>query len=95
RAWVLCQDEFSKSLILPFVFLCFTLLSVLVTIGLRIAITVISISQHVVITHRGLARALDYCQGTNLVLSLLTNVFRRRLHPVNIQFTVCIYWYSF
>ncbi|KAK0461718.1 uncharacterized protein EV420DRAFT_1526815 [Desarmillaria tabescens] len=76
RAWVLCQDGYSKSLILPMVFLCLTLLSVMVTIGLRIAITVISVSQHIVIAHRGLARAIDYyCQVTNLVLSLLTNIF--------------------
>ncbi len=49
--------------------------SVLGTIGLRAAITAISVSQHIVIEHRGLARVLDYCQVTNLVLSLLTNIF--------------------
>ncbi|KAK0491421.1 hypothetical protein IW261DRAFT_1437574 [Armillaria novae-zelandiae] len=75
RAWVLCHDEYSKSLILPLVFLCLTFLSVLGTIGLRAAITAIDINQHIDIAHRGLAHVLDYCQVTNLVLSLLTNVF--------------------
>ncbi|KAK0190543.1 hypothetical protein F5146DRAFT_558095 [Armillaria mellea] len=75
RAWVLCHDEYNKSLILPLVFLCLTFLSVLGTIGLRIAITVIDVSQHIDIARIGLAHVLDYCQVTNLVLSLLTNVF--------------------
>ncbi|PBK66936.1 hypothetical protein ARMSODRAFT_938665 [Armillaria solidipes] len=75
RAWVLCQDGYSKSLILPLMFLCMTLSSVMVTIGLRVAITVIRVRQHIVIAHRGISRALDYFQVANLVLSLLTNIF--------------------
>ncbi|KAK0499654.1 hypothetical protein EDD18DRAFT_1329813 [Armillaria luteobubalina] len=76
RAWVLCHDEYRKSLILPFVFLCLTFLSVLGTIGLRAAITAIDVDRHIDIAHgRGLAHVLDYCQVTNLVLSLLTNIF--------------------
>ncbi|PBL02978.1 hypothetical protein ARMGADRAFT_955675 [Armillaria gallica] len=75
RAWVICQNEYRKSLILPLVFLCLTFLSVLVTIGLRIAETVLDDTQHIVIAHRGIDRALDGLQVANLVLSLLTNIF--------------------
>ncbi|KAK0444378.1 hypothetical protein EV421DRAFT_1800763, partial [Armillaria borealis] len=75
RAWVICQDEYSKSLILPLVFLCLTFLSVLVTIGLRVAETILDDTQHVVIAHKGIDRALDSFQVANLVLSLLTNIF--------------------
>ncbi|KAK0491422.1 hypothetical protein IW261DRAFT_1413728 [Armillaria novae-zelandiae] len=74
RAWVLCQDGYSKSLIIPLMFLCLTLLSVLATIGLRIAIAVLSDTQHAVIEHRGISLVLDYEQVANLVLSLLTNI---------------------
>ncbi|KAK0476166.1 hypothetical protein IW261DRAFT_1492322 [Armillaria novae-zelandiae] len=75
RAWVLCRDEYSKSLILPLVFLCLALLCVLVTIVLRITITAITINGHIVAVHSSSSRALDYLQVSNVVLSLLTNIF--------------------
>ncbi|PBL02981.1 hypothetical protein ARMGADRAFT_1024102 [Armillaria gallica] len=75
RAWVICRNEYRKSLILPLVFLCLTFLSVLVTIGLRVAITILNDTQQIVIAHRGIDRALDGLQVANLVLSLLTNIF--------------------
>ncbi len=49
--------------------------SVLVTIGLRVAETILDDTQHIVIAHRGIDRALDGLQVANLVLSLLTNIF--------------------
>ncbi len=93
RAWVLCQDGYSKSLIIPLMFLCLTFceflffnasagflltvsmttVSVLATIGLRVAITVLNDTQHTVIVDKG-ALVLDYLQVANLVLSLLTNI---------------------
>ncbi|KAK0189543.1 hypothetical protein F5146DRAFT_629836 [Armillaria mellea] len=75
RAWVLCRDEYSKSLILPLIFLCLTLLSVLVTIGLRVTLTALTINGHTISAHSSSSRALDYYQVANVVLSLLTNVF--------------------
>ncbi|KAK0209242.1 hypothetical protein DFS33DRAFT_519543 [Desarmillaria ectypa] len=54
RAWVLCRDEYSKSLILPLVFLCLTL---------------------VCFDHNRTAHRNNCYFLTNLVLSLLTNVF--------------------
>ncbi|SJL02427.1 uncharacterized protein ARMOST_05754 [Armillaria ostoyae] len=54
-------------------FLCLTLLSVLATIGLRVAITVLNDTQHTVIVDKG-ALVLDYLQVANLVMSLLTNI---------------------
>ncbi|SJL02425.1 uncharacterized protein ARMOST_05752 [Armillaria ostoyae] len=95
RAWVICQDGYRRSLILPLGFLCLTLsefwffyapagfllmvgmtiVSVLVTIGLRVAITVLNNTQQIVVVHRGIALVLDYLQVANLVLSLLTNIF--------------------
>ncbi|PBK66931.1 hypothetical protein ARMSODRAFT_959602 [Armillaria solidipes] len=75
RAWVICQDGYRRSLILPLGFLCLTLMSVLVTIGLRVAITVLNNTQQIVVVHRGIALVLDYLQVANLVLSLLTNIF--------------------
>ncbi|KAK0230367.1 hypothetical protein IW262DRAFT_397172 [Armillaria fumosa] len=75
RAWVICRVDYSKSLILPLVFLCLTFLSVLTTIGLRVAITILVNTQHVVIPHKGIDRGLDCLQVANLVLSLLTNIF--------------------
>ncbi|KAK0499653.1 hypothetical protein EDD18DRAFT_1349847 [Armillaria luteobubalina] len=74
RAWVLCRDGYSKSLIIPLMLLCLTLLSVLATISLRIAIVVLEDTQHTVIEHRGISLVLDYEQVANLVLSLLTNI---------------------
>ncbi|KAK0465908.1 uncharacterized protein EV420DRAFT_1508721 [Desarmillaria tabescens] len=50
RAWVLCRDEYSKSLILPLVFLCLTLSSLLATIGLRVTIIVVPDIQHTIMT---------------------------------------------
>ncbi|KAK0243211.1 hypothetical protein EDD85DRAFT_761205 [Armillaria nabsnona] len=73
RAWVLCQDGYSKSLIIPLMFLCLTLLSVLATIGLRIAMAVLNDTQHTVIADKG-DLVLDYLQVANLVMSLLTNI---------------------
>ncbi|PBL02983.1 hypothetical protein ARMGADRAFT_1058229 [Armillaria gallica] len=73
RAWVLCQDGYSKSLIIPLMFLCLTLLSILATIGLRVAITVLNDTQHTVIVDKG-GLVLDYLQVANLVMSLLTNI---------------------
>ncbi|KAK0190541.1 hypothetical protein F5146DRAFT_1044688 [Armillaria mellea] len=73
RAWVICRDEYSKSLIFPLVFLCLTFLSVSLTIGMRVAITILDDTQHIVIAHRGIDRGLDCLQVANLVLSLLTN----------------------
>ncbi|KAK0465886.1 uncharacterized protein EV420DRAFT_799027 [Desarmillaria tabescens] len=75
RAWVICRDEYSKFLILPLVFLCLTLLSVFVTIGLRVTITTMSVSRHIVMDHTALTHALNYSQIINLALSLLTNIF--------------------
>ncbi|KAK0243186.1 hypothetical protein EDD85DRAFT_900395 [Armillaria nabsnona] len=75
RAWVICQDEYSKMLILPLAFLCLTFLSVLITIGLRVAETVLYDTQQIFIAHRGIDFALDGLQVADVVLSLLTNIF--------------------
>ncbi|KAK0465917.1 uncharacterized protein EV420DRAFT_1508783 [Desarmillaria tabescens] len=75
RAWVICRDWYSKILILPLVFLCLTLLSVFVTIGLRITISTMSVSRHTVMDHTPLTHALNCSQIINLALSLLTNIF--------------------
>ncbi|KAK0444380.1 hypothetical protein EV421DRAFT_2018673, partial [Armillaria borealis] len=61
RAWVICQDGYRRSLILPLGFLCLTLSGFLL--------------MEIVMVHRGIALVLDYLQVANLVLSLLTNIF--------------------
>ncbi|KAK0491423.1 hypothetical protein IW261DRAFT_1602125 [Armillaria novae-zelandiae] len=75
RAWVICRVDYGKSLILPLVFLSLTFLSVLITIGLRIAMTILADTHHAFIPHKGIDRGLDCLQVANLVLSLLTNIF--------------------
>ncbi|KAK0243181.1 hypothetical protein EDD85DRAFT_762738 [Armillaria nabsnona] len=74
RAWVLCNQEYRKALMVPILFLCCTALSAVVTIGIRISITVISVSQHIVVTGNALARSLNYAQVLCLALTLLTNL---------------------
>ncbi|KAK0190548.1 hypothetical protein F5146DRAFT_929228 [Armillaria mellea] len=73
RAWILCQ-EYRKALMVPIAFLSCTALSAVVTIGIRISIMVISVSQHKVVTGNALARSLDYAQVLCLALTLLTNL---------------------
>ncbi|KAG7447540.1 uncharacterized protein BT62DRAFT_918826 [Guyanagaster necrorhizus] len=74
RAWVLCKQEYPKALMVPIVLLCCTTLSAVVMIGIRIAITVISVSQHIVVTGNALAHSLDVSQVLCSVLTLLTNL---------------------
>ncbi|KAK0461723.1 uncharacterized protein EV420DRAFT_125027 [Desarmillaria tabescens] len=74
RAWILCRQEYRKALMMPIILLCCTALSAVVTIGIRISITVISVSQNIVVTGNALARSLDYAQVLCLALTLLTNL---------------------
>lgn len=50
------------------------IVSAVVTIGIRMSITVISVSQHIVVTGNALARSLNYAQVLCLALTLLTNL---------------------
>ncbi len=49
--------------------------SVLITIGLRVAETVLYDTQRIFIAHRSVDFALDSLQVADVVLSLLTNIF--------------------
>ncbi|PSR77964.1 hypothetical protein PHLCEN_2v7622 [Hermanssonia centrifuga] len=70
RAWALCKTEYRKVLFIPVVLLCLTALSVFTTIGLRIA----SFLTPGGFSFKPVLHAIDICQVSNLVWSLLTNI---------------------
>ncbi|KAL5526600.1 hypothetical protein ACEPAF_8324 [Sanghuangporus sanghuang] len=66
RASVLCKDGSKVILTIPIFFLVCTSMSVFATIGIRVTMS---------ISGRNLNHIIDISQMTNLVLSLLTNIF--------------------
>ncbi|KAL5485978.1 hypothetical protein ACEPAI_7022 [Sanghuangporus weigelae] len=66
RAWILCKDGSKAILTIPMFFLVCTSMSILATIGIRVTMAV---------SGRNLNHIIDISQMTNLVLSLLTNIF--------------------
>ncbi|THG95345.1 hypothetical protein EW026_g6290 [Hermanssonia centrifuga] len=68
RAWALCRVNYKKTLLAPVFFLLMTIMSISVTIGLRIASFFTPAEFHPIIT------GINICQASNLVCSLLTNV---------------------
>ncbi|KAJ3546295.1 hypothetical protein NM688_g5530 [Phlebia brevispora] len=72
RAWVLCQVEYMKMLIIPSFFLALTFVSICATIGIRIATFFTAAGPGASDAHP-LIKAINICQVSNLVWTLLTN----------------------
>jgi len=71
---VLCKDDYAKVLIIPFVLLALTSISVTGTIGIRCAIIAEEIIKHTPIETGKLVDAINHTQVANLVFSLATNL---------------------
>ncbi|EEB89220.1 hypothetical protein MPER_12707 [Moniliophthora perniciosa FA553] len=72
RAWVLCSMESKRLLLVPLFFLVCCSFSVMATIVIRIILEVTPIAESPE-RHR-LTRAIDVCQVSNLIFSLIINL---------------------